>query len=198
MESWKETAHKKQKSLLAKVPEQWLLPEALCAAPTTPDDPYLNVTTDDFMTKAGLSPRELALTANTSIPGILAGYESHEVSAEELVTAFCHRAAINHQTTESLAEIRFAEAIAEAKVQDEYLRTHKKLIGPLHGIPVSLKGQYRVEGLESAIGFIGWLGKIETAKSESLVTKQIRELGGIIIAKASSESTRPVGHRAKQ
>lgn len=189
MNSWKEIADKKQKSLLAKIPEQWLLPEALCAAPTTPADPYLDVETDDFMIKAGLNPRELALTSKTSIPEILASYESLEVSAEELVTAFCHRAAINHQTTESLAEIRFAETIAEAKVLDEYLRTHKKLIGPLHGIPVSLKDQYRVEGLESAIGFIGWLGKFDTAESESLVTQQTRELGGIVIAKVSLEST---------
>ncbi|KAK8053057.1 general amidase GmdA [Apiospora saccharicola] len=190
MASWKETADKKQKSLLDKILEQWLVPEALCATPTTPDDPYLNVATDAFMAKAGLSPRELALTSKTSIPDILASYESHEVSAEELVTAFCHRAAINHQTTESLAEIRFAEAITEAKSQDEYLRTHKKLIGPLHGIPVSLKDQFRVDGLESAIGFIGWLGKADTVESESLVTKQIKELGGIIIAKAGSERIR--------
>lgn len=57
--------------------------------------------------------------------------------------------------TESLSEIRFAEAIAEAKVQDAYLSTHKKLIGPLHGIPISLKDQFRVEGLETATGYIG-------------------------------------------
>ncbi|KAK7932019.1 hypothetical protein PG985_002731 [Apiospora marii] len=189
MESWKEIADEKQKSLLAKIPEQWLVPEALCAAPTTPDDPYLNVATDAFMTEAGLSPRELALTSKTSIPEILASYESLEVSVEELVTAFCHRAAINHQTTESLAEIWFAEAIAEAKAQDEYLRTNKKLIGPLHGIPVSLKDQYRVDGLESAIGFIGWLGKVDTAESESLVTRQIKELGGIVIAKTHVPQT---------
>ncbi|KAK8044181.1 hypothetical protein PG993_004205 [Apiospora rasikravindrae] len=194
MESWREKAEIKQKSILAKIPEQWLLPQALCVMPTTPDSPYLNVTTDAFMTEAGLSPRELAITSKTSIPEILASYESQEVSAEEVVTAFCHRAAISHQTTECLAEIRFADAIAEAKAQDEYLRVHKKLHGPLHGIPVSLKDQFRVKGLESAISYIGWLGRFETAETESLITKQIKELGGIIIAKAKSPSNlhRPV------
>ncbi|KAK8085701.1 hypothetical protein PG997_006972 [Apiospora hydei] len=157
--------------------------------PTTLDSPYLNVTTDAFMAEAGLSPRELALTSKTSIPEILASYESREVSAEELVTAFCHRAAISHQTTECLAEIRFAEAIAEAKAHDEYLRVHKKLVGPLQGIPVSLKDQFRVEGLESAISYIGWLGKFETAETESLTTKQIKELGGIIVGKTHVPQT---------
>ncbi|KAK8038244.1 amidase [Apiospora phragmitis] len=179
MEPWRETAEKKQKSLLSKIPEPRHLLDAFCAIPTTLDSPNLNVTTDVFMSESGLSPRELCITSNISIPTILANYKSQELSAEELVTAFCHRAAINHQMTESLAEIRFTEAIAEAKGQDEYLRTHKKLVGPLHGIPVSLKDQFRVERLETAMGYIGWLGSVETAESESLLTQQIRELGGI-------------------
>ncbi|KAK7996719.1 hypothetical protein PG989_004759 [Apiospora arundinis] len=176
MEPWRQVSEQKQKSVLSKIPEPWLLSEAFCAIPTTPDCPNLNVTTDAFMSEAGLSPRELSITSNTSIPAILAGYKSQELSAEEVITAFCHRAAINHQMTESLSEIRFAEAIAEAKAQDEYLRTHKKLVGPLHGIPISLKDQFRVEGLETSMGYIGWLGPVETAESESLLTRQIRGL----------------------
>ncbi|KAK8010199.1 hypothetical protein PG990_009164 [Apiospora arundinis] len=193
MEPWRQVSEQKQKSVLSKIPEPWLLSEAFCAIPTTPDSPNLNVTTDAFMSEAGLSPRELSITSNTSIPAILAGYKSQVLSAEEVVTAFCHRAAINHQMTESLSEIRFAEAIAEAKAQDEYLRNHKKLVGPLHGIPISLKDQFRVEGLETAMGYIGWLGPVETAESESLLTRQIRGLGGIIVAKSHVPQTLMIG-----
>ena len=114
MEHWRQISEQKQKSLLSKIPEPWLLSEAFCAIPTTPDCPNLNVTTDAFISEAGLSPRELSITSNTSIPAILTSYKSQELSAEEVVTAFCHRAAINHQMTESLFEIRFAEVIAEA------------------------------------------------------------------------------------
>jgi amidase len=88
--------------------------------------------------------------------------------------------------TESLAEIRFAEAIAEAKAQDEYFSTHNKLFGPWHGISISLKDQFRVEGLETAMGYIGWLGNIETTETESLLTKQIKSFGGTIIAKVTN------------
>jgi amidase len=165
------------------------LPHDFCSAPVTTDSPKLNLTTDAFLktlpATARLSSKELAITSMTNISQILSKYQTEKLSAEELVTAFCHRAAINHQMTESLAEIRFAEAILEAKAQDEYLRTHKKLIGPLHGVPISLKDQFRVEGLEAAMGYIDWLGNIETAETESLLSKQIRNLGGIIIAKVN-------------
>jgi amidase len=191
MTSWQETASRKQSSVLAKIPEQWRLSQSFCAAPATPNSPSLNVTTDAFLetlpSSVRLSPRELAITSETYITEILKRYESQQWTAEEVVTAFCHRAAISHQLTECLSEIRFAEAIAEAKVHDDYFRTNKKLIGPLHGIPVSLKDQFRVEGLETAMGYIGWLGNVETADTESLLTKQIKSLGGIIVAKVSLE-----------
>lgn len=192
MASWEETASKKRASLFAKIPEPWRLPESFCAAPTDPGSPNLNVTTDVFLdtlpVAAQLSATEKAITRETRIPRIHEQYESWSLTAEEMATAFCHRAAINHQMTNCLAEIRFEEAIAEAKAQDEYLRTHNKLIGPLHGIPVSLKDQMRVEGLETAMAYVGWLGKVETAETESAVVKQIKRLGGIIIAKVGLQS----------
>jgi hypothetical protein len=36
-------------------------------------------------------------------------------------------------------------AIAQAKELDAYYDTHKKPVGPLHGLPISLKDQLRVK-----------------------------------------------------
>lgn len=36
-------------------------------------------------------------------------------------------------------------AIAQAKELDAYFETHKKPVGPLHGLPVSVKDQLRVK-----------------------------------------------------
>ena len=36
-------------------------------------------------------------------------------------------------------------ALARAKYLDEYLAKNKKTIGPLHGLPISLKDQCRIK-----------------------------------------------------
>ncbi|KAH6649192.1 amidase [Truncatella angustata] len=197
MTPWEEIAKNKRADVLSKIPAQWRLPASFCSMPTSTDSPDLDVTTDEFLSTlplgARLSTEELAATAETSITAILNKYRSQQLTAEELVTAFCHRAAINHQMTDSIAEIRFEEAIKEAKSQDAYFRANNKLVGPLHGIPVSLKDQLRVEGLETAMGYVGWLGRKETTETESLLVKQIKALGGIIIAKTHVPQTLMLG-----
>jgi amidase len=36
-------------------------------------------------------------------------------------------------------------ALARAKALDEYLEKNKKPVGPLHGLPISLKDQFRIK-----------------------------------------------------
>lgn len=36
-------------------------------------------------------------------------------------------------------------ALAQAKEYDDYLEKHKKPVGPLHGLPISLKDQLRIK-----------------------------------------------------
>ena len=46
----------------------------------------------------------------------------------------------------------FDEALQRAMELDEYLRVTQKTVGPLHGLPISLKDSFRVRGTNSAIG----------------------------------------------
>ena len=43
-------------------------------------------------------------------------------------------------------------ALARAKETDDYLRDNGKVIGPLHGLPISLKDQFTIQGLETIMG----------------------------------------------
>lgn len=62
-----------------------------------------------------------------------------QVKSQEVVTAFCKRAAIAQQCVNCLTEIFFEEAIARARECDDYFEKHGKTMGALHGLPISLK-----------------------------------------------------------
>lgn len=58
-------------------------------------------------------------------------------------------------------------------------------MGPLHGLPVSLKDTFRVAGAETTVGYVGWLGPKDTEESESLLVKELKDAGAVVIAKTS-------------
>lgn len=87
--------------------------------------------------------------------------------------------------TNCLSEVLFSDALAQAESLDAHYRTHGKPVGPLHGLPISLKDQFRVKGAETSVGFISWLGNVETEETESWLVKQLRALGAIIYCKTN-------------
>jgi amidase len=89
-----------------------------------------------------------------------------------------------------LLEIGFDIALKRAQELDDYFEKHKKLIGPLHGIPLTLKDQYHVKGLNTSMGFVGWIGTFEGLKGtgkernfESELVREFHSLGAITIGK---------------
>ncbi len=79
----------------------------------------------------------------------------------------------------------FPQALADAEALDEFYQREGKTVGPLHGLPISLKDQFRVRGTETSLGYISWLGTKETDESESWIVKQLRKLGAIVYAKTN-------------
>lgn len=51
-----------------------------------------------------------------------------------------------------LTEIFVERALARAKELDAHLEATGKVVGPLHGLPISLKDQISIKGLETTIG----------------------------------------------
>lgn len=51
-----------------------------------------------------------------------------------------------------LTETLFDRALRRAKELDEHLDVTGEVIGPLHGLPISLKEQFDIEGVESTMG----------------------------------------------
>ena len=93
-------------------------------------------------------------------------------------------------------ETFFDAALADAKVLDEHFAQHKSPIGPLHGVPVSLKDQFHVKGVETTMGYTGWIGTFEGKtddprylKEESEMVRELRNLGAILYCKTSVPHT---------
>ncbi|KAJ5766226.1 uncharacterized protein N7511_003842 [Penicillium nucicola] len=101
----------------------------------------------------------------------------------ELTTAFCKRAAISQQVNKCLTEIFFERAIQRAKNLDEILARTGEVIGPLHGIPVSVKDRFDVEGVDTTVGWVGLTNK--PAQSNSSVVQLLESMGAVLYVKTN-------------
>jgi amidase len=86
-----------------------------------------------------LTPTELELTEKYDATDLVQLMTSGKLKSYDVTLAFCKRAAIAQQCVNCLTEIFFEEALARAKMCDEYLAKEGKPMGPFHGLPVSLK-----------------------------------------------------------
>ena len=82
-----------------------------------------------------------------------------------------------------MTEICFDEAIAQARELDAYQEKHSRLKGPLHGVPVSLKDQFNLEGLDSTLGYVG--RSFRPADADCVLATVLKRLGAVVLAKTN-------------
>lgn len=121
-----------QAELAQKIPAEWRLPESILV------DKPRNVQ-GVFASCGLLSVQDLAITDVEDCVTLLEKIHSGQWTAEEVTTAFCKRAAIAQQLINPLMDIAFEEGIRRARELDEHFKRTGNLVGPLHGLPVSLK-----------------------------------------------------------
>jgi amidase len=114
----------------------------------------------------------------------------------DVAKAYCKTAAIAHQINNCLHEIFFDKALKRAAELDRYFEEHKRTFGSLHGLPVSLKDQFHVKGVDTTMGYIGWIdtyeGQLDPGKVhniESQVVDEICSEGAVIYCKTSLPQT---------
>lgn len=92
-----------------------------------------------FASAGILSPREIEITTSQDATTILERIRQRAWSAEEVTRAFCKRAAMAHQLVRCLMDVDFEGAIQQARNLDAYQAESGQVVGPLHGLPISLK-----------------------------------------------------------
>ncbi|MCJ1281824.1 Acetamidase [Xylographa opegraphella] len=187
-ESWREKATAKRESLDSLIPESWRLKEPV------PSPEKQRDLTGKFLWQY-LSDREIEIT-EANATEIVKHTTTGDWTAEEVTKAFCHRASLAHQIVNCLHEIFFDAAIESAKALDAYYAEHKAPIGPLHGLPISLKDQFHVKGVETTMGYVGWMGTFQGEKGtgrekvfESEMVRELRALGAVLYCKTSVPHT---------
>lgn len=140
---WKPTVQQKRSLQLAAIPPSWRLSIPIPTSQTTLETIHsCNI----------LTPQELEWTETTDVAKLLSLLASRGASSVQVTTAFCKRAAIAQQLTKCLTEIFFDRALVKAQELDEYLERTGETIGPLHGLPVSIKDRFDIEGYDTTVG----------------------------------------------
>ncbi len=134
-----------------------------------------------------LTAKDVQITSQNHAGSLINELSSGRLTAKEVTTAFCKRAAIAQQLTNCLTEPLFTSALQRAEFLDNYLAEHGKPLGPLHGLPVSMKDTFNIAGVDSTIGIAALCFK--PAKSNSPLVDLLLSLGCVIIAKTNVPQT---------
>ncbi|KAM0426358.1 hypothetical protein ACHAPT_008399 [Fusarium lateritium] len=159
----------------AKVPSALRLPQSII------DNPPKNVT--NIPRDCGiLSPEEIEITESYDVIALAEAIASKKFSAVAVATAFSKRAIIAHQLTCCLTEWFMDEAIEQARALDAYLEEHGKPMGPLHGVPISVKIRISIAGHWSMAGTLDTLQK---ATKDSQLISILRNAGAVFYCKTN-------------
>lgn len=175
--AWKIAARQRRQLQLSLIPQEWHLENIPLAAEAKCTHPIVE--------SCGiLTPFELEITnPSNSAPYIINKIHTAAWSAYDVTLAFCKRAAVVQQLTSCLTEIFFDAALARAKELDEILLKTGRPVGPLHGLPLSLKDSQGVQGVDATNGWLANVGKPAVKDHPSVAA--YRRLGAVLYVKTN-------------
>jgi hypothetical protein len=105
----------------------------------SPSSPFPLDVSDLYRSSGFLSARQIDIVSHdaTSLSEAIA---KRTYTAVEVTEAFCRSAALAQETTNCLAWFAPKEALEAAKGLDEAMQKTGRPVGPLHGVPISVKG----------------------------------------------------------
>ncbi|KIJ22062.1 amidase [Paxillus involutus ATCC 200175] len=161
--------------------QQFMAAEGHCP---TPRDDVLNV---QSYPQAALTEKQRVIV-NLDATALVKCIQKSVYTATETLMAFVTVAIRAQDVTNCLTESCLKEAFARAEELDQYLRQTGEVVGPLHGLPVSIKDHIKVKGLDTSSGYTAWAYKT-VADNDALVVSILRKAGAIIYVKTQNPQT---------
>ncbi|KIW18846.1 hypothetical protein PV08_03135 [Exophiala spinifera] len=162
-------------ALSKNIPEEWYLPQELI------DNPPRDVSNIP-RTCGLLNAEELEITENYDATGLAEAIAARKYTSVAVVKAFVKRASIAHQLVCCLTQLFPDDAVEQAAKLDEYLAKTGQTVGPLHGVPISIKDHMPIAGHKSSYGE---LATTYDDDKDCLFVKILRKAGAVFYCKTN-------------
>lgn len=177
---WKRIAGNKQSQRDAAVRE-WAEKTLGTAFPRLPEASTKNVR--QWPIGSGyLTSQQCAIIASTPSK-ILRMVWTKAWSAEEIFTAFSTTATIAHYLTNPFTEVFFEKGLKRAKELDHQLWQTGQVVGPLHGLPLSLKDVMNLQGHATTSGFVALANNVQQSSDE--LVRRLYQAGAVFYCKTN-------------
>lgn len=144
-----------------------------CAGGTSVFYPYL--------TALGSTP-PLADITNSSAKRLALAIRRKEISSVEVVELFLRQIEKINPKLNAVVQVNGDRARAEAKLADQQVHRRERL-GPLHGVPVTIKDSFDTAGIISTAGTLG--RKTFVPARDATAVERLRHAGAIVLGKTN-------------
>ncbi|KAI0429543.1 amidase signature domain-containing protein [Xylaria sp. FL1042] len=112
---------------------------------------------------------------------------SGQWSAKTVIQAFMRRAALAQQLANCVTELLPEPALKRAAELDNYLAATRQPIGPLHGVPISVKEHIAMKGHDLNAGFVSWVGRV--AEEDAHILRILWDAGAVFYVRTTQPQT---------
>ncbi|GHO57691.1 amidase [Ktedonobacter robiniae] len=129
-----------------------------------------------------LSSHEDAVLTSLSASELACHIAEGRLSSQEVIEAHIRRIEAVNPRLNAVVVSLFEQARAEARKADSLL-AQGTLVGPLHGVPITLKEQFMVSGTPTTVGILHQKSRL--MEQEGPLVKRLRQAGAIILGKTN-------------
>ena len=153
------------------------------AVPDLPTNLPLNLTS----LPAKLLPKHAVEITESPTERLLQQMASGNLTSTEVTQAFLQRAGLASKLVNCITELLPERSLQRAADLDKYYAQHGKPIGPLHGLPISVKEHIAMKDLDLNAGFVSWVGNV--APDDGLILKLLWNAGCVFHARTTEPQT---------
>lgn len=118
-----------------------------------------------------------------SVTDLAAAIRDKKISSVELVSAYIEQAQRVNPKINALVQFNPERALQAAKERDAW-QAQGKPLGPLHGVPFTLKDVYNTKGDVVTAGCVAF--KDHVAQEDGVMVQRLTEAGGILLGKSNT------------